>query len=386
MCRSVIKAVHFRCAVLVTAHFVILGDLQNEKKNIEFKFSVYKISEDLSMVKKDCTTKTILKNGQSSKRTYIIFLTIALILLSFLNGCSTGTNENEQSKVEELKTYLTDHLNYQLKDLRVVLDTEVEKYVVVATLGTDYGLEDFVPFAEDLVDTCKTIEEQYGISIAYINPVLYTSENTWIGWSNDSGSFYNQDKFLAENVSIEELGAKIEKLQQSNKNDMDIEEKFGDMLNAFQGEWKSTKSNWHLIICNDNIDALYYENYGDEVDEANHNKYKFDLDENGNLIVTQSAKHKYNYVLDENGYLISTSVTNSTNTYEKISDNTTLPTIIKKSKPTIGMTQSEVYASTWGTPKKRNKTTTANGEREQWVYDEGYIYFENGIVTTIQEK
>ena len=44
----------------------------------------------------------------------------------------------------------------------------------------------------------------------------------------------------------------------------------------------------------------------------------------------------------------------------------------------------------WGRPNDINKTTTSSGVREQWVYREKnyknkYLYFENGILTTIQE-
>ena len=53
------------------------------------------------------------------------------------------------------------------------------------------------------------------------------------------------------------------------------------------------------------------------------------------------------------------------------------------------MTADEVKNSTWGEPSDINKTTTKYGVREQWVYRSSsktkYIYFEDGIVTTIQE-
>ena len=57
--------------------------------------------------------------------------------------------------------------------------------------------------------------------------------------------------------------------------------------------------------------------------------------------------------------------------------------------PAIGMTGSEVRASIWGGPDNINKTTTANGVSEQWVYKVGdydmkFIYLDDGIVTAIQ--
>lgn len=51
----------------------------------------------------------------------------------------------------------------------------------------------------------------------------------------------------------------------------------------------------------------------------------------------------------------------------------------------IGMTQQQVLDSSWGKPNKVNRTVTAYGTNEQWVYDNyNYLYFENGILTSIQ--
>lgn len=55
-------------------------------------------------------------------------------------------------------------------------------------------------------------------------------------------------------------------------------------------------------------------------------------------------------------------------------------------EPKIGMTTDEVKASNWGNPQKINKTTYEWGTTEQWCYPNNeYIYFEDGIVTAIQE-
>lgn len=56
----------------------------------------------------------------------------------------------------------------------------------------------------------------------------------------------------------------------------------------------------------------------------------------------------------------------------------------KKEGVRVGMSQDDVLASQWGKPIKINKTTNAYGVSEQWVYRGGYLYFENGILNTIQ--
>jgi hypothetical protein len=52
----------------------------------------------------------------------------------------------------------------------------------------------------------------------------------------------------------------------------------------------------------------------------------------------------------------------------------------------IGISRSDAMrAFFWGPPGHINKTTTARGISEQWVYEGGkYLYFENGILTAIQ--
>lgn len=80
-------------------------------------------------------------------------------------------------------------------------------------------------------------------------------------------------------------------------------------------------------------------------------------------------------------------------THPKITTTTTSTTLYRTTKerplPRIGMTKSEVEQSSWGKPSEINRTTTQYGVREQWVYrgtsKTKYIYFEDGIVTAIQD-
>jgi len=52
----------------------------------------------------------------------------------------------------------------------------------------------------------------------------------------------------------------------------------------------------------------------------------------------------------------------------------------------IGMTVEQVLRSNWGKPRGVNRTTTPNGTHEQWIYgDRNFLYFVNGILTTIQD-
>jgi len=54
----------------------------------------------------------------------------------------------------------------------------------------------------------------------------------------------------------------------------------------------------------------------------------------------------------------------------------------------VGMSGNAVLAS-WGRPRDINRTVTANGTRQQWIYGEfpsaRYVYLTNGTVTAIQD-
>ncbi|WP_156902240.1 hypothetical protein [Azohydromonas australica] len=57
------------------------------------------------------------------------------------------------------------------------------------------------------------------------------------------------------------------------------------------------------------------------------------------------------------------------------------------STPPLGISTQEVISSYWGYPTGGiNRTTSARGTTEQWVYGNGrYLYFDNGRLTTVQE-
>ncbi|HME26491.1 MAG TPA: hypothetical protein VKI44_35060 [Acetobacteraceae bacterium] len=59
---------------------------------------------------------------------------------------------------------------------------------------------------------------------------------------------------------------------------------------------------------------------------------------------------------------------------------------LAKPGASIGMTPEQVINDTsWGRPNRVNRTTTAAGEREQWVYPgQHYLYFENGRLAAVQ--
>lgn len=113
--------------------------------------------------------------------------------------------------------------------------------------------------------------------------------------------------------------------------------------------------------------------------------YKFVM--NFGLVNSDSYREILSY--ENNVIKILNSYDGQVDAYYKISEVPSSPVnlnIPQKSAPAIGMTPDEVRNSYWGNPKEINKTTTAYGTSEQWVYSGyRYIYFDDGVVTAIQE-
>lgn len=57
----------------------------------------------------------------------------------------------------------------------------------------------------------------------------------------------------------------------------------------------------------------------------------------------------------------------------------------KKQGVSVGMSPQDALDSKWGRPDRVNRSTNRYGSSEQWVYGDGnYLYFENGVLTSIQ--
>lgn len=63
----------------------------------------------------------------------------------------------------------------------------------------------------------------------------------------------------------------------------------------------------------------------------------------------------------------------------------TIGVLAYQGKPWIGMSAS-IAVDLFGEPKNKNTTQIAGYKGEQWVYTDRYMYFDNGVLTGIQES
>lgn len=155
---------------------------------------------------------------------------------------------------------------------------------------------------------------------------------------------------------------------------------------AFQGEWREKGAKYRkLIISGQTVNFISFDIFSDTEVVDKVFTFCFEYDENDQLVVCNSYHQPVKILsITEDGQLKEQSTYSDDETlYDYVSENTDVPDAVPD--PAIGMTADEVLTSKWGYPKKKNITQTATSTSEQWVYDQGYIYLRDGIVTAIQK-
>lgn len=155
---------------------------------------------------------------------------------------------------------------------------------------------------------------------------------------------------------------------------------------AFQGEWREKGAKYNkLIISGQTVNFISFDIFSNTEVVDKVFTFCFEYDENEQLVVCNSYHQPVKILsITEDGQLKEQSTYSDDETlYDYVSENTDVPVAVPD--PAIGMTANEVLTSKWGYPKKKNITQTAASTSEQWVYDQGYIYLKDSIVTAIQK-
>lgn len=177
---------------------------------------------------------------------------------------------------------------------------------------------------------------------------------------------YKESKRILENIEI------LKKLQGTYSLKENYDKGFKDMHKAI------IKGSKLIFVFNINSQIDTYERNIEKIEKEN-TFYTFAE----KCVIEGDLLYEYGILSEEE---------KSPRIYIKLSDSTDVnaiyqtPSTSTLKSPHIGMSKTQVEQSTWGKPKDINKTTTKYGVSEQWVYSGNrYIYFDNGIVTAIQE-
>lgn len=156
-----------------------------------------------------------------------VFCVTAACLLTFA-GCAKNDIPvsgivSEPQIQSDIKGYFKSNSDYTLKDIRVVEEND-GSYTVIIALGAEYSIDDFVPYVEQMVHISEDAVTKFNVTFSCVNPTLYTGDNAWVGWNNNSLNFYDQDKYLVEDVSLDMLKTETEKYKIKNGYDNSAQE------------------------------------------------------------------------------------------------------------------------------------------------------------------
>ena len=284
----------------------------------------------------------------------------------------------------------TDYINDSVKKVtnaKVILTCKENKYTIFGGFcknAKEYSEE--VYFKEIIINQLNNDDKKEELtnllkSTTYSKEILTSIMNLKDIKQKENEIIYqaaiaNKDKYKKELELLEKVA--------TYKDSKDLISKIKKQ-HELDGEWTGKSARW--IINGDTC----YNIYSNTSYKYNYTTYYCTYSNNILYIFNNSAKATdLNNAVFKMSYkdrkLAYTSSYNTTIILSKESDNTIPKDIVKIPEPAISMTKDEVLNSTWGEPEKINKTNTRYGTREQWCYSQNkYIYFENGIVTSIQE-
>ena len=267
---------------------------------------------------------------------------------------------------------------------------------------------------ENYADALKVLEEisNYKDSAEKIDKIHYK----WGKKSFDSSSYKNAIKHLSACNNIEdsesilkeayykfgmslyeegnfnEAAKNLRKSENSNAQKY-IEE--SEFLQKFQGVWyinlgvlKSDQGVFYITFdgwkCTEKRTYYFRSNLNYEY------TYDYEIKDNKIIVLREdrtwilSPYENYTFYFDDDNLIwVSTDFWISDKAEETTMRKVENGNSVEKKHPSIGMTAEEVRNSTWGSPDDINKTVTAYGTTEQWVYGNKYIYFRDGVVTSI---
>lgn len=319
------------------------------------------------------------------KKSFIIFFSLFLISCNTIDGSTKEKErapltqeEEDEIFINELKEKLEKEtmkgLHKLIKDNIDDLNNEESKEIV---------LEIYNEFVQDYI-------KEDSNSNPVMNTRFFIDENT---------KEISNDEYLKEDTAkaIIKQGNKIF-TELSNQNlSMELTPEYNDNIKADKGitstiEWMNDNNvNFNPIGDHEDLSGLIVLN-DDTVLEFTHSKirriFKI-IDSNGDVqdphtaleeLANKFAEEEYKRQKDDFGEPEIVDLDKRPESKKNEEES-----VEKEKTIVIGMTDYEVL-DIKGKPETINRTTTKNGVSEQWVYHRSYLYFEDGILTTIQDE
>lgn len=323
-------------------------------------------------------------------RKILIIIGVLVVSIMFF-GCSKGNDAKEVTNTSEQATSKIEPA--KLDEFNKII-AEADNLVKEGKIGTAYSrvkTMDTIKFSEQYFqDKIKEKLSEYNKQIEGENKSIKEDNFKYASELFNSGYYIQAKKWFGYSTndkSNEEVNQMIEKCTSLIKEKGD--NNFYEAKNLFNnGEYKS---------------AFYKMKSISESEDKNYEEAKSLIDEyrrKAEPLYLQQAEEMYNSgnyyeasqflqgVFEDFQYKVSMDFSKVQSKISKKIESAIASEKRQNAKsPSIGMSEEQVKESTWGYPLYINRTTTAYGNSEQWVYSRyRYIYLDNGKVTAIQDQ
>ncbi len=326
----------------------------------------------------------------------ILFVTV-LLSVGMLFGCSSS---NETEHLEETTENSVEEPTEDIERIASVLDEEILRDAradEVSNAWNTLAYSNIIAYCEKL----KEIQTDNKYVELIVNECQPMFEEETTDFEKDFLTYYLQFRYRNDACDYDKI-SKIWKIGYDENNMLILGEE-GKLYRRIIGQ-RNDNSFYHLNIFHfvfyDELHDVHHDtisyNFGElksalgiDVNTDSGNYYYEDGDEelNGlpyelvNESEVMSIVEKYGILISyldcyyEEIFLVNEQEKHDAYEAKKAE---------QEAEPAVGMTKQQVLNGAWGAPKKKNIHEYEWGTEEQWVYSNGrYVYFENGIVTSV---
>lgn len=281
-------------------------------------------------------------------------------LMNYLHVDNTNTNNSFESWIEEMK---------KLSDSNLFAEKVIEEINKTNYFELENYEKDFLDFYIKQVIFDENI---YNQEVSSYDPMEHFGNVTNVYKANYNNEYSDISRTLLVRFEKNQKTADSSEYYVCFVNDKNIKINTNFFKNIQDGS--TLYFLYSKSVMNITEDS-FVNNYPITIEEVDVNQINSLLNEYNNFISFLINYRDNVYKISRDGEL--------QDEYEERENEESL----SESIPKVGMTASEVEKTSWGKPDKKNKDTYSWGTTEQWVYnDKGYVYFENGKVTSVSER
>lgn len=361
-------------------------------------------------------TQLMAMGKQMMKFSSFSLFVIAMCIFFSVSGCGTGntTEDNKEDSPVTIETSL---------DPKEILKLDAENSDITRIISKykfQYTREDYLPIYDfnDFIKDMERLVEKNTFAKALVDAAKSVNYDSFsdtekVIFDAYIGLLFEDDMFSSDDLSVGDITEAWYAKSYTTMTDTGEQYDLYYYLLRFSGYEEK-------FSYMDRYAFLIFEHLGDDGVKVYKNPYtvvKKEYEQYGNCLFEKDGKMAFTTTFQGSTYVASLDVSALNDLLKSnqefidfmldYRDNTYTPYMVAKIEaaaqereeklaeqeywenkiPEVGMTVDEVKKTSWGLPERINKNTYSWGTTEQWSYPgKGYVYFENGIVTSISQS